>query len=566
MDNRAPHLLLPAALLAALGLGFASWRYGQSGMPPEVHADGRPGPTQSNPVPAEGARHASPQPAGSASHGRGRLVASPQARDRRPRSIHPGLSSQIDAAIAEARSKVDAERISGVRGSACEIGVYVIDLASGAVLVERGAQRLYTPASNMKLVTTLAALILLPADWAFETHIDTIGELRGSTLEGDLVVRAGGDPFFVRDDPRGAVARVGRLAAQVAGAGIESVEGGLLLDLGTFDEAQPAPGWPEPKSQWWTMSYAMAAPLTVQSGMIDAEVVAGARPDDWCAVQVWPSPSGLTEEFSVRTVANSFNDVRIGLVDERSYLKVTGKYGGPRAKFTKTFRHPDPVSMFASVLSDQLQRRGVEIAGSTREVRAAGPGRPLGSVRSDWLELLEPINADSANSVADALLIGLGHARYGEGSRSAGSRAVRDVFQRLGLELEGFAQADGSGLSRDNRVSPELIGELLGAAMELDSDRRHAFLSSLALMGESGTLESRMRSTPAQGRVRAKSGWIRGASALSGLATTLEGREVVFSILVDYPIASGLNTRVFKPLQEAIVDALVTSGAPTVVR
>ena len=139
-------------------------------------------------------------------------------------------------------------------------------------------------------------------------------------------------------------------------------------------------------------------------------------------------------------------------------------------------------------------------------------------------------------------------------------------MQRLGLELEGFAQADGSGLSRDNRVSPELIGELLGAAMELDSDRRHAFLSSLALMGESGTLESRMRSTPAQGRVRAKSGWIRGASALSGLATTLEGREVVFSILVDYPIASGLNTRVFKPLQEAIVDALVTSGAPTVVR
>jgi D-alanyl-D-alanine carboxypeptidase/D-alanyl-D-alanine-endopeptidase (penicillin-binding protein 4) len=120
-------------------------------------------------------------------------------------------------------------------------------------------------------------------------------------------------------------------------------------------------------------------------------------------------------------------------------------------------------------------------------------------------------------------------------------------------------QVDGSGLSRDNRVSARQITALLAGVLEQPVGR--AFRDSLAVAGRAGTLEDRLRGTAAEGRVFAKTGWIAGASSLSGVLTTESGLDLVFSILVSYPPElGGLNQHCFKPLQDALVLRMVQDG------
>ena len=123
---------------------------------------------------------------------------------------------------------------------------------------------------------------------------------------------------------------------------------------------------------------------------------------------------------------------------------------------------------------------------------------------------------------------------------------------RLGVPTAGLVQVDGSGLSRDNRVTARQIAALLDAVVGLGGELSRAYLDSLAVAGESGTLERRMRETPTCGRVRAKTGWISGTSALAGVVETLSGRHLAFSILVDYPDISGLNTACWKPMADEL--------------
>ena len=170
--------------------------------------------------------------------------------------------------------------------------------------------------------------------------------------------------------------------------------------------------------------------------------------------------------------------------------------------------------------------------------------------------VLSPINTDSNNAVADQLFFALGDARAGAGTRAGGARAVTQALAELGVSHAGLVQVDGSGLSRDDRVTAEQLTRLLAAVLELDPRQRQAFLDSLAVSGESGSLEKRMTEEAMRGRVLAKTGWISGTGALSGYVRNGAGRLLCFSILVDYPKVSGMNKYCWKPMQDRICEAL----------
>jgi D-alanyl-D-alanine carboxypeptidase/D-alanyl-D-alanine-endopeptidase (penicillin-binding protein 4) len=136
---------------------------------------------------------------------------------------------------------------------------------------------------------------------------------------------------------------------------------------------------------------------------------------------------------------------------------------------------------------------------------------------------------------------------------------VREALEELGVDPAGLVQVDGSGLSRENRARAEQLVALLEAVLRGDPASADAFLSSLAVAGETGTLEDRMGGIA--GRVRAKTGWIAGASALSGFASTDGGETIAFSILVEYPMVGGLNTSCWKPMQDGICKVLVEEGS-----
>jgi D-alanyl-D-alanine carboxypeptidase/D-alanyl-D-alanine-endopeptidase (penicillin-binding protein 4) len=170
-----------------------------------------------------------------------------------------------------------------------------------------------------------------------------------------------------------------------------------------------------------------------------------------------------------------------------------------------------------------------------------------------------PINTDSINAVADQLFLTLGQELEGEGSAAGGARATARALAELGIDTAGFVQSDGSGLSRENRVTARQLTELLAAVLRLDAHTAQLYRDSLAVAGETGTLGKRMRNSPAAGRVHAKTGFIAGVSSLSGVALSpgSGGRELVFSCIVSYPPVDGLNTKCWKPMQDELCALLV---------
>ena len=478
-------------------------------------------------------------------------AAAPAASDPRRHALQAPIAAAIERRVAE------AARISrGVAGPGnVRVAVHVVLPRGGIELASIDAERPMRPASNAKLLTTAAALALLGAEGEFVTPLEAGGPLADGVLRGDLVVRASGDPFW---DPGGRGRVEGRLAEAartLAARGLRRITGDLVLDEGLFADPAPAPGWPA-EDQHWTEYCALASGLTLHAGVLVAEVTA-TRPGEAARLELHPSPTGLPERLGVTTGPRGARlDVRVGATP--TAVTVRGTVPAGQGTYRAEFRHPQPATLFGAVLAGALRDAGIRLEGEVVRRRGVPLGERLLELRTPLASLLAPINAESRNGVADQLLVALGQALGEEGSRAGGSAVVARALERLGVSSRGLVQVDGSGLSRDNRASARQITALLAAVLERGGAEADAFRASLAVMGERGTLEERLAGTPAAGRVSAKTGWIAGTSALSGLARTLGGPELAFSILVEYPAAAGgLNRSCFKPLQDEIASLLV---------
>lgn len=469
----------------------------------------------------------------------------------------PGFAARSAALSERYRARIahwvgEARRLSkgaatagNVRVAAC-----VRELGAPGELVALRADERQRPASNMKLATTAAALILLGRGAEWVTPLEAGGPLVDGTLAGDLVARAAGDPVF---DPtgRGQVeARFTELARALARTGLRRIQGDLVLDEGSFADPGPGPGWPDP-SQHWAEYCARAGGFSASAGVLHALVRAGA-PGQRASVAVHPSPHGLKSSYDVRTTAGTALDVRVGAT--LSTVTVRGTLGQALGEYAAEFAHPDPVAHFGALLAAALREQGIELAGQVRRTRAVPRGVPLAELRSALSDCLDAINAESKNGLADQVFLSLGLAVAGEGTRAGGARAVQAALERLGVSGADLEQVDGSGLSREDRVTARALCALLEHVLGAEPATARLYRDSLAVMGVKGTLEERLRGTPAEGRVFAKTGWIAGVSALSGYAEPEGGRACVFSILIEYPSAlGGLNSSCFKKLQDELV-------------
>ncbi|MDP6410122.1 MAG: D-alanyl-D-alanine carboxypeptidase/D-alanyl-D-alanine-endopeptidase [Planctomycetota bacterium] len=456
------------------------------------------------------------------------------------------MSERLRKTIAAA--KAEAVRRGAARGE-LQVTVQVRELSGNPNLASVDADRPLRPASNMKLVTTAAALVLLGPDATFDTRFESSAPIRAGVLEGDLVLRAGGDPLF-DPDAGGAVAHLlAPVSAELARLGVRRVRGAVVLDEGAFPEPGPGPGWP-PAGQHWSESCARVAGFSVNAGCLTALVEAG-RSGEAAAVRVQPAGHGLRRVGTVRT-GPARSTLQVAVEARPPAVTVRGAVPADVRAWSARFSHPDPVELFAEVLASELAAAGVEIDGGFVRERGRPPEQGLFVLHSPLAATLVPINRDSNNAVADQLFLATGQALTGRGDRAGGAEATRTALERLGLQTAGLVQVDGSGLSRDNRVTARQIAALLEVVAGLGGEVASAYLESLAVAGESGTLARRMGDAPTRGRVRAKTGWIAGTSALSGVVETLSGRRLVFSILVAYPDISGLNTHCWKPMADEL--------------
>jgi D-alanyl-D-alanine carboxypeptidase/D-alanyl-D-alanine-endopeptidase (penicillin-binding protein 4) len=538
------------ALLAALNLAAVALLWRQMGDPSTADASEAAAPALVD-APRMGAADGAAAPAAV-------LELAPEATAADGALGQPATLRAVRGAVERARAKAAKLTQGRVAPGEVRVAVHVRELEAAGSELALDADRAHIPASNMKLVTSAAALVLLGPGWHFTTAAEAAGALEGGTLAGDLVLRAGGDPLYDPDAAGSVDALLAPLLEELWKAGLRRVDGDLVLDEGDFELPAVPAGWPD-EGQHWAEYCALAGGFSANRGCLTA-TVAPTRAGKPAQVRVEPRHHGLPETIDVETSAGGKLLVRLDGHGPAGVI-VRGALPERSKSWSDSFAHRDPVLLFGSALLGALRERGIEVAGELRRERGARGGTALGHLRTPLADVLAPINSDSNNGCADQLFLALGHARGGAGTRAAAAQVTAEALERLGVPSRGFQQTDGSGLSRHNRVSARQMTALIAAVLELRGIAPSLFRASLAVGGRSGTLDDRLRGPSVVGRVHAKTGFIGGVSALSGVVESQAGPRYAFSILVEYPVADGLNTSCWKPMQDEICTLLAELGS-----
>lgn len=471
----------------------------------------------------------------------------------------PLASSVSSPVVSEAALRQAlAGAVGTSRRSVPNLGVHVVDLGGDELDYAHRADVLLIPASNQKLTTTAAALSILGPDYTFETQLGLRGEVgEDGVLRGDLAVRGAGDPGIsgrLDGDPYSVFRR---WAAALQARGVRRVEGDLYLEHGLFAGPTVHPDWPPEQQMWWYE--APVAALSFSDNCLLLRAWGARRAGAPGVLEVVPRLGGLVElRNGLRTTTQ--RGKHHWAVDRKPGSRVVVVNGqvqpqGPPLEVWVTV--PDPVQYFGAALRDALAQEGVAVSGETRPVeRLPGPWWELVTThRSLLVTALDVTNKRSQNFYAESLFKLLGARRCGDGSWQGGTQVVSDFLVReVGWQRDAFRIADGSGMSRNTRVTARQLTQLLEHMF--GSRYGVEFMRSLPYAGEAdASLHKRMTNAPYRGNVFAKTGTLGGVSSLSGYAKGRSGRLYAFAI-----IANGASAWSGRVVQDRIVQALVDNG------
>jgi D-alanyl-D-alanine carboxypeptidase/D-alanyl-D-alanine-endopeptidase (penicillin-binding protein 4) len=434
-------------------------------------------------------------------------------------------------------------------------GVLVKSLRTGETLFALNPGTLLMPASNMKVVTMAAAAERLGWDYTFTTKVVATGPVEGGVLRGDLVVLGGGDPSL-GGRPTEGPSIVERWADQIRARGITRIEGRLIGHDNVFDDEGLGQGW-----AWDYLAYNYAAPvggLDFNENVVRLSFTPGSAAGDPVTVAVRPEGSGLKIETAVTTAAtNGAADVTVTRQPGSRSLGVGGSVPAGRTDVTQTVSVENPTEFMVGAFRQALLGRGIEVTGGAVDADAL-PALPDVTGADTIVSYTSPPLAEigkvllkvSQNLYADTLLKAIGRpADGGPATTREGRKVLREVLQGWGIAPEQYLQADGSGLSRYNYLTADVLVSVL-TRMYADDRHYEPFINALPVAGVDGTIAGRMKDTRAQGNARAKTGSIANARALSGYVTSADGEPLVFSMIVN-------NFNVPQSQADAIIDRAV---------
>lgn len=409
-------------------------------------------------------------------------------------------------------------------------GALVVSLTNGDTLFSVAPDTPLVPASTMKTFTAALALEQLGPEHAFSTDVLRDGELEANgTVRGNLILRGDGDPGlsprFVRGGPE---APMELLARFVAGAGVTRVDGDIIADASGMEGRRIPEGW---LSRYAGAAY--AAPFSALS-LNENIVIVGVYParDRSVSVRLEPASSGLEVVSSVRVVAGRATRVQVRMVGE-SQVVVTGTIGVSAAPHRVQLVVSDPVTFTAGAFAEALRAQGITVTGTVRVGRTPNTATMVTSLPSPPLaRLVSVMNRESINHYAEQLFrnAARGADRRGEGTAEAANSQLRTFLeQKVGVPAGHVVATDGSGLSVLDRVTPRALVHLMHYAHH--APWASVFHASLPVAGESETLRLRMRNTPAQGNLHAKTGTTNDVISLSGYATAENGEILAFAFL-----------------------------------
>lgn len=475
-------------------------------------------------------------------------------------AVDPDLAREIDRLI-------DDSELAAARW-----GVSVVSLKDNRVLYERNADKLLTPASNMKLFPTAVALEFLGADYRWRTSVyATTSPDAAGTINGDLVLYGRGAPDLrtaagANEENRNSL---DQLASDLYNRGVRRISGNVIGDESYFRGNPLGDGWQWNDVQWYYGAEASA--LSINHNETSVNVLPPEKRETPPVIRVGDPTGYVTVENKMAMGAAGKRmtlGIQRGLSD--NVVRVWGTFPPGSKGFGARLSVHKPALWAAKMFLNSLKARGIFVDGQplTRDANEPVASRfdpqqatELAFVLSKPLrEIIKATNKESINLYAELILRTLGRERAallptpGPASREPGDDEIGLTVIMLWLNrsqvpTQGVALHDGSGLSRLNLVTPRTFVHLLAAMQR--SKNNQIFRESLPLSGRDGTLGYRLKDYA--DRVAAKTGYITYDAALSGYVTTSEGEVFAFSIIC--------NDETGRPSSGRLIDQIVAALA-----
>ena len=465
----------------------------------------------------------------------------------------PGQALPAEVAALLARARVPQSALAAM----------VVDAApalsgASAPLLSWRANAAMNPASVMKLVTTYAALELLGPSFTWATPVYVDGTITDGLLQGNLVIAGQGDPKLVLE-------RLWLLLRRVQGLGIKTITGDILLDRSAFavNAQNPADFDGEPQRPYNAAPDALlinfkSVLMTFTPNLASASAGVSFEPP-LAGVQMQrsvPLSAGQNRGASGAAALATCGDYRAQLkADFTDPLRIAfhGSYPAGCGEKVWAVAYADPASYAERAVAGMWQEMGGTLGGRVREGRAAAGQSPAFELASPTLaELIRDINKFSNNVMAQQLFLTLSLQRTGVASNEASRELVGAWWRERFGEQDPPVLDNGSGLSRQARISAQALARLLQTAFV--SGTMPELMASLPISGVDGTLR-RSKSRVSQGWAHLKTGSLRDAAALAGYVHTPSGRRLVVVAMVNHP-----NAAAARPALEALVEWAVRQG------
>ena len=421
----------------------------------------------------------------------------------------------------------------------CQIAVDAYDLSAKEIIYRHNKKMLMRPASNMKILTTAAALYFLGEDYTFKTIIAHDGEIDDSILVGDLYFIGGFDPDFTTED-------LDTMIIELKESGVSKIEGNIYSDVSKMDSLYWGNGWmwdDDPSTDFPYMT-----PLPINDAAIKVIVNPsnmGDKPNVFFLPKLF-SPNFVNDAVMEEGDSSKLTVTRDWLNNSDEIL-ISGGIGLDSEPDTTEINLSNTNHYFLSLTKESLKRHGITVQGTGDTNSAPADIEILVEHKRPYEEVIINLNKESDNLSAEMTLRAIAYEYYGKStSAKKGVMIIDSLITIVGLDPEDYRLVDGSGVSHYNLVSVELLNEVLKYFYFKEEKLYQILYKSFPIGGVDGTLKSRMEEFPTFENVHAKTGTLSGVSSLAGYLTAINGHLISFAINTQNFVGSSKTARFYQ--------------------